>query len=559
MKKQKISPVIVIIGLIILVGLVGVITMLIQRFKPTDEKADLTSYYGMTEDGQAALILNDTVLETFGIVKDGEIYLSYEDVTTYLDTGFYLDESTGQMLLTTGQETQTLLPDDPANVTENGSQILITGPDGGIYLALSSISNNTDMDCQIFEEPARAVMRTSWTGRQTVTVQKDGQVRVRGGIKSPILTEVKEGDTLDYLENLDDWVKVSSADGAIGYIETEAVSEPEEAPVHVENAALEFVSVQKDYKINLAWHQVTNQAGNEALATTVAGTKGLTTISPTWYSVIDNAGTLSSLADRAYVDQAHAMGLEVWVLVDNFNPDVSTTEVLKNQASRGFIIAQLMQAATDYGFDGINIDFEQLGEETSSHYIQFLRELTLEAHKKSLVISVDNPVPQNYNMYYKRGQQGKIVDYVINMGYDEHYSGGEEAGSVSSLPFVQDSIIQTLKEVPARKVINAIPFYTRLWTERFGQEMPESEALGMDEADAYVAQLQMSVEWDASVGQNVATAEDDQARYSIWIEDEKSLEEKMKLVQEYDLAGVAEWKLGFERDTVWDIISQYLN
>lgn len=559
MNKKKISPVIVIVGLIILVGLAGVITMVIKRFMPTDERADLNSYYGITEEGQAALILNDTILESFGIVNGGEIYLSYKDVSSYLDTGFYLDESSNQMLLTTGEGTQVLTVDDPASLTENGNPVLIAGADGELYLALSYLGNYTDMVSEVYEEPARAVIHTSWTGRKTVIVRKDGKVRVRGGIKSPILTEVKKGDTLDYMEDLDDWIQVATSDGAIGYLEADLVSEPEEVAEREKNSALEFVPVSRDYKINLAWHQVTNQAGNEALATTVAGTKGLTTISPTWFSIIDNTGTLSSLASKDYVDQAHAMGLEVWALVDNFNTEVSTTEVLRNRQYREYIIAQLLQSAEECGFDGINIDFEQLSADTSSHYIQFLRELTLEAHKKNLVISVDNPVPQNYNMHYKRGQQGKIVDYVINMGYDEHYSGGEEAGSVASLPFVEDSIIRTLQEVAAEKIIHAIPFYTRLWTVKFGQEMPESRAFGMNEADNYVAQLQMSVEWDDSVGQNVATAEDEQARYYIWMEDEQSLEEKMKLVQEYELAGVAEWKLGFERDTVWDIISKYLN
>ncbi|MDD3279215.1 MAG: glycosyl hydrolase family 18 protein [Lachnospiraceae bacterium] len=558
MKKQKISPVIVVIGLIILIGIVGVITMIVQHFQPTKEKADLKAYYGITGEDQAALILNDKVLETGGMVQNEEIYLRYEDVATYLDTGFYWDESVGQMLLTTADTTQTLTPDDGANLTENGAPIVITGSDGAIYLALSSITKYTDMDCSIYEQPKRAVMRTNWSGRQSVTAKQDGVVRLRGGLKSPVLTEVKAGDTMDYLEDLGDWVNVSTADGAVGYIESSKVSEAVEAPVHKENTNLEFTSLQKNYKINLAWHQVTNQEGNAALAPTVAETKGLTTISPTWFSITDNAGTLSSLASREYVDQAHGMGLEVWALVDNFNTEISTTDILKNKDARTNIINQLLQSAESCGFDGINIDFERLGEDASSHYIQFLRELTQQAHTKSLVISVDNPVPQNYNMYYKRGQQGKIVDYVINMGYDEHYSGSEEAGSVSSLPFVKDSIVQTLKEVPARKVINAIPFYTRLWTVRFGQQMPESEAIGMDKADAYVSQLQMNVVWDESVGQNVATAEDSDAQYYIWMEDEKSLEEKMKLVQEYELAGAAEWKLGFERDSVWDIISQYL-
>lgn len=217
-----------------------------------------------------------------------------------------------------------------------------------------------------------------------------------------------------------------------------------------------------------------------------------------------------------------------------------------------------MGFADSSGMDGINVDFEQLSQEGIPHFLQFLRELTLKAHEKNLVVSVDNPVPQNYNRYYKRGTQGKIVDYVIIMGYDEHYSGGEEAGSVSSLPFVEDGIRQTLKEVPAEKVINAIPFYTRVWTETFGQELPTSEVLSMDGADRYIQEHQMAKTWDAKLGQNVAISENDAARYTIWVEDEQSIEEKMKVIQSYGLAGVAQWRLGLERSTVWEIINRYL-
>jgi spore germination protein YaaH len=251
------------------------------------------------------------------------------------------------------------------------------------------------------------------------------------------------------------------------------------------------------------------------------------------------------------------MGLEVWGLIDNFNENVSVTEALKNSQTRGRIIAQLMDQASACGMDGINVDFEQLPKDSIPHFLQFLRELTIQAHQRNLVVSVDNLVPQNYNRYYKRGAQGKIVDYVIIMGYDEHFSGGDKAGSVSSLLFVENGIKQTLSEVPKEKVVNAIPFYTRVWTEAFGQELPTSEVLGMDGTDRYMQEHQMTKKWDEKIGQNIAISEDDSARYTIWVEDEQSIEEKMKVIQKYGLAGVAEWRLGMERNTVWDIINRY--
>lgn len=161
-------------------------------------------------------------------------------------------------------------------------------------------------------------------------------------------------------------------------------------------------------------------------------------------------------------------------------------------------------------------------------------------------------------MYYQRGEQARFVDYMIVMAYDEHFAGSEEAGSVSSLPFVQQAVEEMTRVMPADQVICGIPFYTRVWTEKFGQSAITSEVLGMDGAKNYAKENQMTETWDASLGQNVATVETSDARYTIWMEDEQSMEEKLKVIQSADLAGVAEWKLGFERADVWSLISEYI-
>lgn len=555
--KKKVAPVLIVIGLILVVGIVGVASLIINRYTPTSKTEDMNAYYGLVEEGQAALIINDEISDTPGIYRNEEVYMSYDSVQLKLDTNFYWDDVNQQMLLTLADGIHTISPGDQVYATESGAPALIE-EDGVYYLAVDFIQEYTDMDCATYAEPARAVIRTRWSNLQQVTVTKDTAVRVKGGIKSKVLQKTAEGDKLTVMETLDNWTKVSTSEGSIGYVENKSISNPQAAATRAENKTLEFPAISREHKINLGWHQVTNADGNSGFPDIVSNTSGLNTISPTWFKLEDNEGAVSSIASKEYVDQAHAMGLEVWGLVDNFSENVTTAEVLADGGKRSRIIEQLLAGAQECGMDGINVDFEQLTQDSIPHFLQFLRELTIKAHEKNLVVSVDNPVPQNYNMYYKRGTQGKIVDYVIIMGYDEHYSGSEKAGSVSSLSFVESGIKQTLEEVPASKVINAIPFYTRVWTETFGQEKPTSEVLGMDGADRYIQEHQMSKEWDSKLGQNVAISEDDTARYTIWVEDEQSIEEKMKVIQSHGLAGVAEWRLGLERSTVWDIIKKYL-
>ena len=291
------------------------------------------------------------------------------------------------------------------------------------------------------------------------------------------------------------------------------------------------------------------------MASVIAGTTGLTTISPTWFTIRDTNGNITSLASSAYVDAAHQAGLEVWGLVDNFTNQVDTLAVLSNTQSRANMISQLITEAQNSGLDGINVDFEQITEEMSDHYIQFIRELSVECRKNQIVLSVDNYVP-GFTSHYNREEQGIVADYVIIMGYDEHYVGSE-AGSVASLPWVEQGIQDTLDEVPAERVINAIPFYTRLWRTTGGNVT--SEAIGMDQAQQTIADNNVETYWDKTTSQNYGKYDIDNSTYQIWLEDAQSVAEKVKLVSKYDLAGVSAWKLGFENNVIWQVISDNLN
>lgn len=319
----------------------------------------------------------------------------------------------------------------------------------------------------------------------------------------------------------------------------------------------EYTSQKRDFKINLAWHQVTSEAANETFDEVVKDMTGVNVISPTWFSISDNAGNISNYAVESYVTKAHAKGLEVWGLVDNFNKNVDTYKVLSNSSSRITLENNLIKQALRFSLEGINIDFETLSEETGPHFIQFLRELSILCRANKLVLSVDNPVPQNdYTYHYDRESQGEVVDYVIIMGYDEHYYGSEKAGSVASLPWVEQGITDTLKEVPAEKVINGIPFYTRLWKTSAG--IVTSEAIGMDAADEVISKYKVETYWDKNYSQNYGKFEKGNDLYQIWLEDEKSIAAKMELIKNYNLAGVAEWKLGFERASIWKVIADGL-
>lgn len=559
-RRNQLVPILVAMLLIILVAVAGIVTGFIKKYTPSDTRMELADYYH-TGEGEAALILQDTISEAKGKIVDGRAYLPYSVITNEMGGRFYWDKESEKMLYTTATDTLEIKPEDTAYTiagqTKQQDYILVKEIGEEFYIALDFVEQYMPIQGEVYDKPDRIVVSYKWGDINTVSVSKDTEVRYQGGIKSPILSDVKKGDTLILLEEMENWSRVMTTDGIDGYVEKKNLEKPQTTELSYTGEYKEdYSSLTREHKINLAWHQVTSEAANAALGETIQNMAGVNVISPTWFSVTANEGTISSLASADYVNEVHSRGMEVWGLIDNFNPDVSTLETLSSRSSREHIIQKLLEEAQRVGLDGINVDFEALTEEEAPHFIQFVRELSVVCRANNLVLSVDNPVPQ-FTGFYNRKEQGIVADYVIIMGYDEHTTGSEEAGSVASLPFVKEGIEKTLQEVPKEKVINGIPFYTRLWTESNNGTL-SSEVMTMDAASQYIQENGIEVYWEKETAQNYGELLTDNGTQKIWLEDEQSIEEKMKLISQYELAGVASWKLGFERADVWNVISQYL-
>lgn len=547
--NKKYKPVIAVAVLVILVAILGIVTHVVMKYIPSSEKMDLNEYYGEMADGEIALVIGTEKMEERGLVDGDRVYLPLDVVNTYLNQRYYWDSANQQILYATPSE----LTSASAS-SEAGDKVWVK--DDKVYLNLTYVQEFTDLDAYITKDPYRIAIQYKFKNVKTVTVKKNTSIRYRGGIKSAILTSVKKGTKLRLIEEMENWDQVATDDGYIGYIDKKKVGEAEKTKFERSFKKEEYSYLTMDSKVNMVWHQVTSTDANAYFADATANMTGVNVISPTWFYLTDTSGNIASIASADYVSQAHEKGLQVWGLIDNFTQEVSTTETLSSTAARQNIISQLIQAAQDVGMDGINVDFESLSEDVGTHFLEFLRELSIECHKNNLVLSVDNPVPEDFTSHYDRAEQGRVVDYVIIMGYDEHYVGSE-AGSVASLPWVEQGIQDTLKEVPAKRVINAIPFYTRLWRITGGNVT--SEAIGMDQAQQTIADNNVETYWDKTTSQNYGKYDIDNSTYQIWLEDAQSVAEKVKLVSKYDLAGVSAWKLGFENNGIWQVISDNLN
>ena len=547
--NKKYKPVIAVAVLVILVAILGIVTHVVMKYIPSSEKMDLNEYYGEMADGEIALVIGTEKMEERGLVDGDRVYLPLDVVNTYLNQRYYWDSANQQILYATPSELTSV-----SASSEAGDKVWVK--DDKVYLNLTYVQEFTDLDAYITKDPYRIAIQYKFKNVKTVTVKKNTSIRYRGGIKSAILTSVKKGTKLRLIEEMENWDQVATDDGYIGYIDKKKVAEAEKTKFERSFKREQYSYLTMDSKVNMVWHQVTSTDANAYFADATANMTGVNVISPTWFYLTDTSGNIASIASADYVSQAHEKGLQVWGLIDNFTQEVSTTETLSSTAARQNIISQLIQAAQDVGMDGINVDFESLSEDVGTHFLEFLRELSIECHKNNLVLSVDNPVPEDFTSHYDRAEQGRVVDYVIIMGYDEHYVGSE-AGSVASLPWVEQGIQDTLDEVPAERVINAIPFYTRLWRTTGGNVT--SEAIGMDQAQQTIADNNVETYWDKTTSQNYGKYDIDNSTYQIWLEDAQSVAEKVKLVSKYDLAGVSAWKLGFENNGIWQVISDNLN
>lgn len=574
---KKVLPILIVILLITGIGGGMIWNMLASRYKPTEDFMNYSSQIGLNDNEYAITLNHELLEEERAVTIDGRVYLSMELVTGTLNTRFYWDANEQMFLYSTPTELLMFSPDEQSYTvkTWDGRQdadegyLVVRSYNEQYYVAAEYVKANTQMVYAEYENPNRVVIETKWPETQVVEAEENAAVRYKGGIKSEVLRNAEAGEQMVLIEAFDDWSNVATKDGYIGWVENKDLSEAKtitpEAPAF---DVPEYTSIHKDYKINMGWHQVMSTAANSTLASVLDAAPGINTLSPTWFSFADTDGTVRAIAAQEYVDNCHAQNIEVWALFSNEFPDdegnryfntEKTDEVLSYTSKRARVINQMIDYVSEYGIDGINIDFESISQEGADDYIQFIRELSIACRANGIILSVDNYVPK-YTYYYNRKEQGIVADYVVIMGYDETTGGSDTPGPVASLNFVREGIMDTLAVVDKSKVINGLPFYTRVWETTESGEV-SSFACGMNEAQGYLTDHGVEPQLLEDTGLNYGsyTSDVNGCFYEIWLQDEDFIENVMNLIQEYDLAGAAAWKIGFESGTeVWNIIDSKL-
>lgn len=560
---KRVIPTIIIVILIAVLG-TAFYRLYFVRYTYSDTEADLNDLYGVQGEDDYPVVLQDALSDYHARSYDGTIYMTLDDVRAELNSRFYYGAADGKLYyclptarIETAVGTDTWSGSDGTSSQEAYRLTVLDGDT--LYVALDFVKQYTNFSYEAYTEPNRVVMYTEWGSQQIATLTGSTKLRVSGGVKSDVIKQLDSGTRLIVLDKMDHWSQVETEDGLIGYVENRKLSDPvavAQTPV-TDYTEPEYSHLSLGGKVNMVWHSVDSSAGNSTLTDRLAGTQALNVVAPTWLAVLDNEGSVEVRATQDYVDAVHSRGMQVWAVLDNFSKGDVQQTFLTTDASRTAVINAVMEAVQQYGIDGVNVDIESITQDYGQDYIEFIRELSIRCRTAGIYLSVDDYVPYNFNDYYRLDEQALFADYVVIMGYDEHYAGSSEAGSVASIGYVTYGIEEALNLVPAEQLVNGIPFYSRIWRTTSGEV--SSEAYGMEDIEAFITNHNMTKEWDGSLGQYYAETTEGDTTYQIWVEDAASIEQKLDVMQSHGVAGVAEWCLGMETSDVWDKIAAYMS
>lgn len=543
-------------GLALLCILVGIVMN--NKLEYVGEEVDPLTYFDEFNNNTNNLVYEDIRIDLNEPVQviDGQVFVRYEFANEYVSDTIFYDEAEKVLTLTNVREIVRLY--------EGENQITFAGVSGNYTLKLEN--EGLYISANLLEElfgvsikqgnNERLFIATNNAQEQKIAVtKKKASLRTHAKQKSTVIEQLGKGEQVYVYSEEDDFVRVRSEQGIIGFLPKSEIKEEEivEKISTPEVAQWEMNPLKE--KVKLVWDQVSTKTEKDWTKGKYAAITNINVMAPTWFSFGDEAGTLEDRGLKSYVDAAHNRGIQVWpILSHNFENTGLTKTILSSTSKRQYVIDQVIQYAKAYGFDGINIDIENIQTETSAVWVQFMRELYPQLKAQGLIVSVDVYMPSEWSGHYEREKVAASSDYFIVMAYDQHWSGSEEAGSVSELPWVENGIQKNLEEVPKEKLVLGIPFYTRLWIER--SDGLNVKSYSMSSIREVISTWGTTPTLDPVSGQNYIEHVQEDGTYKVWLEDYESISKRIALMEKYELAGYGAWRLGYETSDIWDILSK---
>ncbi len=539
-----------------------------EKYSYSTQYADMNEYFNLFSTDDIAIILQDTRIEARGKLINGGVYFSSDTVYDLFTKRFYLNTDENRLLYSTSDDIYAVtIGDDSDHYTTNAGETSLEKPaavydkDGKVYIWADYVKLFSNFSYEFFEDPNRMQVYTEWGTDKLAEVSEDSYVRYKGGVKSDVLTPVSAGDKVEVLESMENWTKVKTRDCFIGYLENDKLTSYADTAAEAVSGAYDpesdYMSARQEMgSVFLGFHQLGMPDNGSSIKAISINTACMNVISPTWFFLNDNEGNYLDHSSAAYVTAAHERGYKVWALLEDLTNDVDEYAIFSSSAHRQTLINNLLSSVSACGADGINLDIERIDSKTGPHYVQFIRELSIETRKAGIILSVDDFAPNEGNIYYNYKEQGLCADYICLMQYNEHWAGSE-VGSVASVGFIEDGVKKAIdRGIPAEKIISILPFYTRIW--RTEGNDTHSDAVGMDTAINFAAKNGLNLSWDAEACQNYGESADGTAKYRVWLEDEQSMRAKLNVLAGCGITSAGGWRIGLENADTWTWFQEIL-
>ncbi len=547
---------------VFVVVLISILAVIAYFFVPNNRV--VVAYPGKT----TTLVIEGSVIdcESPPFFENNQILLPINIIKEHFDETVFWDDSANKVIITTQDKVVKMNTDSlTAYVNNNPVELSVTARkiSETVYLPIDFLEDIYRIDASFIKETNVVVIDyRSRIKKIAEVISEEAPVRDGMSIRYPILNKLKKGAQIWAFDEYEKWYKVRTDDGVVGYIEKRFIKITSlTSSTYTEETSSPVQDILKG-KLNLTWEQIENRTPDMSRVGKIAG---LDVVSPTWFHLTGEDGTVISRADLGYVQWAKRNGYKVWALFSNsFDPKL-TSKILNSSVLREEVIKRILVYAELYKLDGINIDFENMYLKDKDMFSQFIREMAPLLRAQELTVSVDVGVPggsDQWSKCYDRKALAKAVDYIMVMTYDQHWGTSPESGSVAQYVWVEKKLKETLRDVPSSKLFLGLPFYIREWKEVTGPDgkvkVSQNAVLSMGKAKERIRANNAEVNWDSESGQFYAEYKKDGAVYKMWLEDEKSINLKSSLVHKYGLAGAASWRRGFETEGVWSVLNTNL-
>ncbi len=518
------------------------------------DEVDPFTYFDEFKNNKNNLVYDDTRVDVEEPVVeiDGRIFLRYEFINQYINDRVFYDYNEKKLTLTSAH--------DVVRLQEGDNTINYLGIDGvytlktindALYISSNLVEDFFNVTIEKSNLEHLYIATNAETPYKTATIKNKSSIRTHQQKKSKVVEKIEKEDVIVYSSE-DGFSRIRSKSGMVGYVPTNELVNSKIGDTAESKLAEGYELNPLGETVKLMWDQTSPNGSVDLSSGKYANMSNINVLVPTWFQFEDEKGTLSNGGSSAYIEQAHAKGIKVFAMVrQNFEQPELTKPILTSTVKRQKVINQILAFADTYKFDGVNIDIENIQEDFSSEWVQFMRELYPQLKAKGLIVTVDVYMPSEWSTHYCRNEVSECCDYFMVMAYDQHWASSKTAGSVAEIPWVEEGIKNSLTEVPKEKLVLGIPLYARIWIESPSGLI--SRAYGMDEVQSIITKAGAKVIFDKPSGQKYAEFQTEEGAAQIWIEDYDSIKKRLSFIETYKLAGYAAWRLGNESADIWEL------